>query len=333
MFLRKPKIGLAIKLAAFFSVFGALILAVFYMIFQLWVVPMIKDGFKSRLLDTVSIASKVIHSAENKRILSESLGEDSPEYISVRDTLLAVIGSNKNIDSIYTMVKTLNPDVVKFVVDAGPETDKNNNGVIDREEKNAIIGEEYDISDKTTFKRGFSSRSIDNVPYADKWGTFLSAVTPLYDEEGKIYGAIGADMKYEYFSNLVNDFLNKSYLIFGLLLLFSMALGYMMGELIVGKLKVSLVNLRNMTKSDSDEYLKSSASDEIGELWSVINEVVMNLRESKKPLYEEVSEKTKALVSKLKELELVNKMMVGREIKMVELKKEIDSLKEQLNRG
>ena len=54
------------------------------------------------------------------------------------------------------------------------------------------------------------------------------------------------------------------------------------------------------------------------------------LAEYTKGLEMKVTERTKDLIAKVKELEESNKTMVGRELKMVELKKEITSLKKQV---
>ena len=50
-------------------------------------------------------------------------------------------------------------------------------------------------------------------------------------------------------------------------------------------------------------------------------------------LEEKVAERTKELATKISELESVNKSMVGRELKMVELKKEIEALKKRSKNG
>jgi predicted nucleic acid-binding Zn-ribbon protein len=51
-----------------------------------------------------------------------------------------------------------------------------------------------------------------------------------------------------------------------------------------------------------------------------------------KDLELKVMERTKDLNRKVKELEGINRDMVGRELKMVELKKEIEDLKKQLKK-
>lgn len=60
--------------------------------------------------------------------------------------------------------------------------------------------------------------------------------------------------------------------------------------------------------------------DEIGELAITFNKMIDNLKEYKKNFEQKVTERTITL-------ERMNKLMVGRELRMVELKKEIEGLK------
>ena len=57
------------------------------------------------------------------------------------------------------------------------------------------------------------------------------------------------------------------------------------------------------------------------------------LAEYTKGLETKISERTKELDDRIKELEALNKTMVGRECKMVELKKEIENLKKMAKNG
>jgi hypothetical protein len=64
--------------------------------------------------------------------------------------------------------------------------------------------------------------------------------------------------------------------------------------------------------------------------FTVKKELEERLAEYTKGLENKVAERTKELGNKIKELESTNKSMVGRELKMVELKKEIENLKKQI---
>jgi len=56
------------------------------------------------------------------------------------------------------------------------------------------------------------------------------------------------------------------------------------------------------------------------------------LQELAQKLEEQVRERTKELQNKIRELEKFQKITVGRELKMIELKKEIEKLKEELEK-
>lgn len=85
--------------------------------------------------------------------------------------------------------------------------------------------------------------------------------------------------------------------------------------------------------------------DEIGTLASIFDQMVVNIKSSRaelekysKTLEQQVTERTKqleeskkTLEEKLVELERMNKLMVGRELKMTELKQEIEALHAKLN--
>jgi len=63
-----------------------------------------------------------------------------------------------------------------------------------------------------------------------------------------------------------------------------------------------------------------------------IRKLINELREAKTGLEEKVKERTKEIQERVVELEKFNKLAVGRELKMIELKKEIEKLKEKLEK-
>jgi nitrogen fixation/metabolism regulation signal transduction histidine kinase len=83
-----------------------------------------------------------------------------------------------------------------------------------------------------------------------------------------------------------------------------------------------------------DVKIPVQSDDEIGKLTSAFNKMTASLgssqsqlKEYNKTLEKQVEDRTNELNSKVTEFERVNKLMIGRELKMVELKKEIEKLK------
>jgi nitrogen fixation/metabolism regulation signal transduction histidine kinase len=93
-----------------------------------------------------------------------------------------------------------------------------------------------------------------------------------------------------------------------------------------------------------DVQTNIKGKDEIGTLASIFDQMVLNIKNSRaelekysKTLEQQVADRTKqleeskkTLEEKLIELERMNKLMVGRELKMTELKKEIEDLNAKL---
>ena len=61
-----------------------------------------------------------------------------------------------------------------------------------------------------------------------------------------------------------------------------------------------------------------------------IRKLISQLREAKTNLEEQVKDRTKELQNKVDEIEKFNKLAIGRELKMIELKKEVNKLKREL---
>ncbi len=92
-----------------------------------------------------------------------------------------------------------------------------------------------------------------------------------------------------------------------------------------------------ITQSSQKYYLDLLKAQEEAETARAILEVRVEARTSEikkfaEDLSEQITEKTKKLQGKIEELEKFNKLAVGRELKMIELKEEIRKLKEELER-
>ena len=81
-----------------------------------------------------------------------------------------------------------------------------------------------------------------------------------------------------------------------------------------------------------DTPVAATASDEIGSLAESFNRMTKSLKNHTENLEQQVDGRTKQLKEKIDELERFKKVTIGRELKMVELKKQIEQIKEDNNR-
>ena len=87
--------------------------------------------------------------------------------------------------------------------------------------------------------------------------------------------------------------------------------------------RVMMLNARRIFKTGETRPIMLLAMEDITKQ----KKLEEQLKEYTKRLTYEVAKRTAELELRVKELERVNKIMVGRELKMIELKRELDKLK------
>jgi methyl-accepting chemotaxis protein len=128
------------------------------------------------------------------------------------------------------------------------------------------------------------------------------------------------------------------------ILVFSLVLTVLAGLFLSKRITNPIINLRDaalsISKGKLDTTIDIKSRDEIGQLAQAFNQMTVDLASSRHALEEysknlegQVAQRTEELNAKLSELERMNKLMVGREIRMVDLKKEIQVLQEKLTQA
>jgi methyl-accepting chemotaxis protein len=108
------------------------------------------------------------------------------------------------------------------------------------------------------------------------------------------------------------------------------------GTYIAKKIVKPIIGLRDaaleISKGNLNTQIKIKSSNEIGQLANSFNHMASELKQSYQGLEQKVGEQTHELNAKVEELGRTNKLMIGRELKMIELKEEIKNLKEKTNK-
>ena len=146
-------------------------------------------------------------------------------------------------------------------------------------------------------------------------------------------------------------------IVFGTLILVILIIFLVLKTSILNPLKKMIIVCQEVRKGNLEVKVPTISKTEIGELATTFNEMIKDLRESQEALEEaktvleikvaartreleelaqsleeKVKEKTKELQERVAELERFQRLTVGRELKMIELKEEIKKLKEELGK-
>ena len=230
------------------------------------------------------------------------------------------------------------------------------------------ISPDYPLKDAFEKREG---RVEFNFKNADFVGTFKNVVLSQNNkEETPKWQIIVVQPKKETFT-LLNSFKRQIYLLILIFFIFIIFVSVFLSKTISQPLKELTFATEKIAKGDFNVQIKAKRNDEFGELADSFNQMVKKLfeysfalEESKKVLeikikartkelrelierqeeiikertrqlqekIQELEKTKKELEKKLTELESFRRMTVGRELKMIELKKEIKRLRDELNK-
>jgi HAMP domain-containing protein len=300
----KFKITLTIVVSTLF------VLSVVFTASYLNIKKIIKDDFNLRLLNEVSIAALQIDPNKHSQLKNIS-DENREEYSDIKLTLQKIRDNSTDIYYIYTLKETKDNNI-SFVVDAEENPDNLSH-----------IGEIYDDANKFLIDNFFTMNKpiVENDFTTDKWGTWISAYAPFYDKYGVREGVLGIDTKASSIIEKQNNILLVYILIFFISGIFSILIGIFLSK----NLLKSVSNLSDLLKnskyfSESEEV--NIGNDEINQLAKVLKSTINKVDISQKNSENNIENKNKIL-------EKMNELMVGRELEMIKLKKELNELKKE----
>ena len=159
------------------AIFGFLMMNVFKTNMQTMI--------SQRMLDISNTAAATIDGDSLKKLTAEDVG--TKEYQAIQDSL-SVFQENMDLEYIYCVIDKGNKDFV-FGIDPTPDDP-------------AEFGEAVVYTD-ALYTASLGTAATDKQPYTDKWGTFYSSYSPVFDSDGKVAGIVAVDFSTEWYDSQI----------------------------------------------------------------------------------------------------------------------------------
>lgn len=220
---------------------------------------------RQRMLDIVNCAAGSIDGDTLERLTKDSV--NNPGYRRIYNAL-AIFRDNIEADSVYG-VKEEEDGRFTFTIDPSLE-------------EPGEFGEEV-TKTEALVKASKGTSAVDLVPYTDRWGTFYSAYSPVYNSAGEIVGIVAVDFSIEWYEGQLREQVRQT------LLLFLMVLGIvllMIGSLCYIQIRAITVPMKHITdtaqlyqKGDFSKKLEIDREDELGVLSRALQSMATSLTE------------------------------------------------------
>jgi len=208
-----------------------------------------------------------------------------------------------------------------------------------------IVGQTF--SDDDEFQKAIKGEVIAEINPLEKaeniqeigYGQLMEVYVPIIYSDGEVVGIVETYTRLDNLNTQIENAQKDLMVKILLVLIFSFSIIIILLFIFYRNISHPINKLINFTTiigmGNLNEKIDVKSKDEISELALSINKMVKDLKEStisKKELEKQVKDKTKELQLKVDELEKFNKLTVGRELKMIELKKRIKELESQLEK-
>jgi len=197
-----------------------------------------RNEINSRLLSSIAISALIIDSNLHDSIKSR-IDEHGGRYKQIKKDLQLIRDSIKNINDVYTM--RLGKDGrIRFVVDAEENPDEI-----------AHVDDIYKDASKMLKKNFFTMKGpmVEKDFYTDKWGTWLTAYTPIFDSDGKRYGILAMDIAANSVKQETTRTLLITFLIFACTTIPFCIVAWFFGKGLAAKLKKTIDDLNESEKA------------------------------------------------------------------------------------
>jgi HAMP domain-containing protein len=302
-----PRIKLRFSLKLFLSHFLAVLLVSGSIgtFFYFNAIDSLMQSLRSRLQNSASLLSQSID-ANDLETIQKPADVQQAAYLSTLEKLRRLRRSNPDIAYLYIMRKT--GEQIQFVVDS------------DETEKQALPGREYpEASD--LLRMGFHEPSVDDKPYRDEWGVFLSGYAPLRNGRGRYL--VGIDMRADEVDHKLAQLrLTGLISLLGSLLLallfalyLSRGLTRRIDALIKSCRKIALgrfdarITMRTFDEFDDLIDAFNTMGEDLGQTRAQADQAIAELRDARDNLEQRVQERTLDLESALEKVQVLSGML------------------------
>jgi methyl-accepting chemotaxis protein len=195
------------------------------------------------------------------------IGDESTEQYKVLLDRLSKIKDDFGLTYLYTF-SLPQGDKIHFVLDT------------DESEDRALIGDEYP-SDPTLQRASEGTACVYDEVSSDEWGTFMSAVAPIYNSHKEIVGIVGADISVEAIGDIQKNLVIMALGGILLSLVLSVILALWLSSQFnkpIQKL-VRAVDVLASNSGDLTHTIEVKTGDEIEALADATNRMLANIRE------------------------------------------------------
>jgi len=273
--------------------------------FYLNAIDSLVNSLRSRLQNSAALLSQGIDARDLEDIRS---AEDikATVYVETLGKLRRLRKSNPDIAFLYIMRKI--EDRIVFVIDS------------DETDQQALPGREYtDANDLLC--SGFTIPSVDEKPYRDEWGVFLSGYAPLRNGDGKYL--IGIDMRADEVDRKLNEIRLTGLLslVASLLLALLFALYLYRGltgrinpliqrcqQIAMGRLE-GTITMRTFDEFDDLIAAFNTMSDELALARAKADRAIAELGQARDNLETHVQERTRELKDALEKVQVLTGML------------------------
>jgi HAMP domain-containing protein len=264
------------------------------------------QSLRSRLQNSAALLSQSIDASELDAIRIPADVEQEVYQRNLRN-LRRLRRSNPDIAFLYIMRRE-SDNRITFVVDS------------DETEKQALPGRDYpDAPDLLV--AGFNEPSVDDKPYRDEWGTFLSGYAPLRNGKGRYL--VGIDMRADEVNNKLGQLrLTGLVSLLGSLLL-ALLFALYLSRGLTGRIRALIDRCRMITLGRFEAKIEmrtfdelddlidafNSMSEDLGKTRNLADQAIADLKDARDNLEERVRERTQELETALEKVQVLSGLL------------------------